>query len=145
MPLPANPHRNTSYLPTIHGQFHATCPDDILMRISVQVEVCKLDNLNLSIILFLFQLNFAVGIINFLYFSLRALATDNILKFMWEMETIVDMLTLPPLFMSIWLERTWLGLRFFRFLIWFNFPDILVYLRVLSNSSSIRLAQVVFL
>jgi len=88
-------------------------------------------------------LNFAVGIINFLYFSLRALATDNILKFMWEMETIVDMLTLPPLFMSIWLERTWLGLRFFRFLIWFNFPDILVYLRVLSNSSSIRLAQLV--
>ena len=90
----------------------------------------------------IFQLNFAVGIINFLYFSLRALATDNFLKFMWEMETIVDMLTLPPLFMSIWLERTWLGLRFFRFLIWFNFPDILVYLRVLSNSSSIRLAQV---
>ena len=93
----------------------------------------------------IFQLNFAVGIINFLYFSLRALATDNFLKFMWEMETIVDMLTLPPLFMSIWLERTWLGLRFFRFLIWFNFPDILVYLRVLSNSSSIRLAQVDFL
>jgi len=88
-------------------------------------------------------INFAVGIINFLYFSLRALATDNFLKFMWEMETIVDMLTLPPLFMSIWLERTWLGLRFFRFLIWFNFPDILVYLRVLSNSSSIRLAQLV--
>ena len=29
-----------------------------------------------------------------------------------------------------------------RFLIWFNFPDIMVYLRVLSNSSSIRLAQV---
>ena len=101
-------------------------------------ELTLLKNKNL----YTFQVNFAVGIINFLYFSLRALATDNFLKFMWEMETIVDMLTLPPLFMSIWLERTWLGLRFFRFLIWFNFPDILVYLRVLSNSSSIRLAQV---
>lgn len=88
-------------------------------------------------------LNFAVGIINLLYFLLRALATENFMLFMGEMETIVDMLTLPPLFMSIWIERTWLGLRFFRFLIWFNFPDILVYLRVLSNSSSIRLAQLV--
>ena len=54
----------------------------------------------------------------------------------------VDMLTLPPLFMSVWIERTWIGLRFFRFLIWFNFPDIMVYLRVISNSSTIRLAQV---
>ena len=52
------------------------------------------------------------------------------------------MLTLPPLFMSVWIERTWIGLRFFRFLIWFNFPDIMVYLRVISNSSTIRLAQV---
>ena len=24
-------------------------------------------------------------------------------------------MTLPPLFLSVWLERTWLGLRFFRF------------------------------
>ena len=96
-----------------------------------------------------------------MYFLLRLLATEDFLLFMFEMETIgrevqglqhcstrmtfilaVDMLTLPPLFMSVWIERTWLGLRFFRFLIWFNFPDILVYLRVLSNSSSIRLAQV---
>ena len=52
------------------------------------------------------------------------------------------MLTLPPLFMSVWIERTWIGLRFFRFLIWFNFPDIMVYLRVITNSSTIRLAQV---
>jgi len=86
-------------------------------------------------------LNFAVGITNLLYFLLRLLATEDFLLFMFEMETIVDMLTLPPLFMSVWIERTWLGLRFFRFLIWFNFPDIMVYLRVLSNSSSIRLAQ----
>ena len=27
---------------------------------------------------------------------------------------IVDLMTLPPLFLSVWLERTWLGLRFFR-------------------------------
>ena len=111
-----------------------------------------------------FQLNFAVGIINLLYFLLRLQATEDFLVFMFEMETIgmtnksssyqmfkclfnifvfsVDMLTLPPLFMSVWIERTWIGLRFFRFLIWFNFPDIMVYLRVITNSSTIRLAQV---
>ena len=27
---------------------------------------------------------------------------------------IVDFMTLPPLFFSIWLERSWIGLRFFR-------------------------------
>ena len=27
---------------------------------------------------------------------------------------IVDFMTLPPLFLSIWLERSWIGLRFFR-------------------------------
>ena len=77
-----------------------------------------------------------------MYFLLRALATENFLLFLFEMETIIDILTLPPLFFSVWMERTWLGLRFFRFLIWMNFPDILVYVRVLSNSSSIRLVQV---
>ena len=79
-----------------------------------------------------------------MYFLLRALATENFLLFLFEMETIIDILTIPPLFFSIWMERTWLGLRFFRFLIWINFPDILVYVRALSNSSSIRLAQVIF-
>ena len=102
-----------------------------------------------------------MGIINLLYFLLRLQATEDFLAFMFEMETIgeslvrpdiqisfqyfvssVDMLTLPPLFMSVWIERTWIGLRFFRFLIWFNFPDIMVYLRVITNSSTIRLAQV---
>ena len=35
-----------------------------------------------------FQLNFAVGIINLLYFLLRLLATEDFLLFMFEMETI---------------------------------------------------------
>ena len=79
-----------------------------------------------------------------MYFLLRALATENFLLFLFEMETIIDILTLPPLFFSVWMERTWLGLRFIRFLIWINFPDILVYVRALSNSSSIRLVQEIF-
>ena len=83
-----------------------------------------------------------LAIVFLLYFLLRALATENFLLFMVDLETIVDILTIPPVFYSVWMDRTWLGLRFFRFLIWTNFPDILVYLRILSNSSSIRLAQV---
>ena len=35
-----------------------------------------------------FQLNFAVGITNLLYFLLRLLATEDFLLFMFEMETI---------------------------------------------------------
>ena len=64
------------------------------------------------------------------------------MSFIFALNTIVDIITLPPLFMSLWIGRTWLGLRFFRFLIIFSLPDVLVYVRVLTNSSSIRLSQV---
>jgi hypothetical protein len=38
----------------------------------------------------------------------------NIVDFFFlalEMVTIVDFFTLPPLFLSVWLSRTWIGLR----------------------------------
>ena len=97
-------------------------------------------------------IDFSLGVLFLLYFLLRLVGTENFLGFCFELNSVsavlgelvqvVDVMTLPPLFLSIWLERTWLGLRFFRMLIWVNFPDILVYLRLLANSSSIRLAKV---
>jgi hypothetical protein len=41
----------------------------------------------------------------------------------------------------VYLNRAWLGLRFLRALIFLSLPDILVYIRVINTSTSIRLAQ----
>lgn len=82
---------------------------------------------------------------------------------MLEMYSFVDYFTIPPSFVSIYLDRTWigkfqkiavyckilidifslLGLRFLRALRLMTVPDILQYLNVLKTSSSIRLAQLV--
>ena len=77
-----------------------------------------------------------------LYFIIRVIAEENLFKVIFSLDTLIDIITLPPLCLSIFLERTWIGLRFFRFLYVFNLPDVLVYIRVLNNSNSIRLTQV---
>jgi hypothetical protein len=59
------------------------------------------------------------------------------------MYSFVDYFTIPPSFVSIYLDRTWIGLRFLRALRLMTVPDILQYLNVLKTSSSIRLAQLV--
>ena len=73
---------------------------------------------------------------------MRMIAAENLLAFVFTMDTIVDIITLPPLFLSIFLERTWIGLRFFRFLYIMNLTEVLVYVGILRNSTSIRLMQV---
>jgi potassium large conductance calcium-activated channel subfamily M alpha protein 1 len=87
------------------------------------------------------QIDFALGVVFLLLFFLRMLASGNMLSTLFTRDSIVDMFTLPPLFLSVWLGRTWLGLRFFRFFTFLNLPDVLTYARLLSNSTSIRLAQ----
>ncbi|CAB3363617.1 Hypothetical predicted protein [Cloeon dipterum] len=62
---------------------------------------------------------------------------------MLEMYSFVDYFTIPPSFVSIYLDRTWIGLRFLRALRLMTVPDILQYLNILKTSSSIRLAQLV--
>lgn len=62
---------------------------------------------------------------------------------MLELYSFVDYFTIPPSFVSIYVDRTWIGLRFLRALRLMSFPDILQYLNVLKTSSSIRLAQLV--
>ena len=88
------------------------------------------------------QIDFALGLVFLLYFIIRVMAEENLFKVIFTVDTIIDLLTLPPLFFSIFYERTWIGLRFFRFLYIINLPDVLVYIRVLTNSNSIRLSQV---
>ena len=80
-------------------------------------------------------------------------ATDK-LHFMFEIGSFVDYFTIPPMFVSIFLDRTWIGinnlhlvlsfilvttgLRFLRVLRLMSIPDILQYLNVLKLSTSIR-------
>ena len=57
-------------------------------KLTIETSLCsrlKIQNLKYLI---QFQLNFAVGITNLLYFLLRLLATEDFLMFMFEMETI---------------------------------------------------------
>ncbi|RWS16685.1 calcium-activated potassium channel slowpoke-like protein [Dinothrombium tinctorium] len=57
------------------------------------------------------------------------IAASDKLWFLLELYSIVDYFTIPPSFVSIYLDRTWI--------------DILQYLNILKTSSSIRLAQLI--
>ncbi|CAG9863865.1 unnamed protein product [Phyllotreta striolata] len=89
------------------------------------------------------QIDLAFNIFFMVYFCIRFIAASDKLWFMLEMYSFVDYFTIPPSFVSIYLDRTWIGLRFLRALRLMTVPDILQYLNILKTSSSIRLAQLV--
>lgn len=78
-----------------------------------------------------------------IYFLIRFVAANDKLHFMFEIGSFVDYFTIPPMFVSIFLDRTWIGLRFLRVLRLMSIPDILQYLNVLKLSTSIRLTQLI--
>ena len=75
------------------------------------------------------------------YFVIRFIAAENKLWFWVDIYTIVDFFTIPPTFVSIYLNHHWTGLRFLRVLRCMNMPDIFQYLNFLRTSNSIRLTQ----
>ena len=79
---------------------------------------------------------FNVSII-YLMFSQFIAASDKF-WFMLELFSFVDYFTIPPSFVSIYLNRNWIGLRFLRALRLMTVPDILQYLNILKTSTSIR-------
>uniref|UniRef100_A0A646QCD7 BK channel n=1 Tax=Hemiscolopendra marginata TaxID=943146 RepID=A0A646QCD7_9MYRI len=89
------------------------------------------------------QIDLAFNIFFMVYFFIRFIAASDKLWFMLEMYSFVDYFTIPPSFVSIYLDRTWIGLRFLRALRLMTVPDILQYLNILKTSSSIRLAQLI--
>ena len=86
------------------------------------------------------------------------IAASDKFWFMLELYSFVDYFTIPPSFVSIYLDRTWIGrrknerlllilwaklfflsgLRFLRALRLMTVPDILQYLNILKTSTSIR-------
>ena len=77
--------------------------------------------------------------------SFQFIAASDKFWFMLELYSFVDYFTIPPSFVSIYLDRTWIGLRFQRAMRLMSVPDILQYLNILKTTTSIRLAQLVSL
>ena len=73
------------------------------------------------------------------------IAASDKFWFMLELYSFVDYFTIPPSFVSIYLDRTWIGLRFLRAMRLMSVPDILQYLNILKTTTSIRLAQLMSL
>ncbi|CDQ63989.1 unnamed protein product [Oncorhynchus mykiss] len=44
-----------------------------------------------------------------LYFGLRFIAANDKLWFWLEVNSVVDFFTVPPVFVSVYLNRSWLG------------------------------------
>ena len=76
---------------------------------------------------------------------LQFIAASDKFWFMLELFSFVDYFTIPPSFVSIYLDRTWIGLRFLRAMRLMSVPDILQYLNILKTTTSIRLAQLMSL
>ncbi|KAH9643301.1 hypothetical protein HF086_012971 [Spodoptera exigua] len=110
----------------------------LLFDFSEEVERCQKWSDNITQ-----QIDLAFNIFFMVYFFIRFIAASDKLWFMLEMYSFVDYFTIPPSFVSIYLDRTWIGLRFLRALRLMTVPDILQYLNILKTSSSIRLAQLV--
>jgi len=89
------------------------------------------------------QVDLAFNIFFMVYFFIRFIAASDKFWFMLELYSFVDYFTIPPSFVSIYLDRTWIGLRFLRALRLMTVPDILQYLNILKTSTSIRLAQLI--
>ncbi|XP_071748425.1 calcium-activated potassium channel slowpoke isoform X19 [Lepeophtheirus salmonis] len=102
------------------------------------VEKCIPWNANLTQ-----QIDLAFNIFFMVYFFIRFIAASDKFFFMLELYSFVDYFTIPPSFVSIYLDRTWIGLRFLRALRLMTVPDILQYLNILKTSTSIRLSQLV--
>nr|KAF6427718.1 potassium calcium-activated channel subfamily U member 1 [Rousettus aegyptiacus] len=75
------------------------------------------------------------------YFGLRFLAADDKIKFWMEMNSIVDIFTIPPTFISYYLKSNWLGLRFLRALRLLELPKILQILRAIKTSNSVKFSK----
>ncbi|XP_006896713.1 PREDICTED: potassium channel subfamily U member 1 [Elephantulus edwardii] len=75
------------------------------------------------------------------YFGLRFVAADDKVKFWLEMNSIVDIFTIPPTFISYYLKSNWLGLRFLRALRLLELPKILQILQAIKTSNSVKFSK----
>ncbi|KAJ4940432.1 hypothetical protein JOQ06_026735 [Pogonophryne albipinna] len=58
---------------------------------------------------FTLQIDMAFNVFFLLYFGLRFIAANDKLWFWLEVNSVVDFFTVPPVFVSVYLNRSWLG------------------------------------
>uniref|UniRef100_A0A096MGA3 Calcium-activated potassium channel subunit alpha-1 n=1 Tax=Poecilia formosa TaxID=48698 RepID=A0A096MGA3_POEFO len=90
---------------------------------------------------FTLQIDMAFNVFFLLYFSEQFIAANDKLWFWLEVNSVVDFFTVPPVFVSVYLNRSWLGLRFLRALRLIQFSEILQFLNILKTSNSIKLVN----
>ncbi|XP_046709043.1 calcium-activated potassium channel subunit alpha-1-like isoform X12 [Silurus meridionalis] len=100
------------------------------------IESCQLFDKDFTL-----QIDMAFNIFFLLYFGLRFIAANDKLWFWLEVNSVVDFFTVPPVFVSVYLNRSWLGLRFLRALRLIQFSEILQFLNILKTSNSIKLVN----
>ncbi|XP_022107722.1 calcium-activated potassium channel subunit alpha-1-like isoform X16 [Acanthaster planci] len=91
----------------------------------------------------LFQVDLAFNLFFLLYFVLRFVAAPDKFWFWLTWNSIVDFFTIPPIFVSMYLQRTWLGFRFLRALRMMQLSEILQFLSILRTSDTIKLVNLV--
>uniref|UniRef100_A0A4W5JHP0 BK channel n=1 Tax=Hucho hucho TaxID=62062 RepID=A0A4W5JHP0_9TELE len=87
---------------------------------------------------FTLQIDMAFNVFFLLYFGLRFIAANDKLWFWLEVNSVVDFFTVPPVFVSVYLNRSWLGLRFLRALRLIQFSEILQFLNILKTRPCLR-------
>ncbi|ELK36919.1 Calcium-activated potassium channel subunit alpha-1, partial [Myotis davidii] len=61
---------------------------------------------------FTLQIDMAFNVFFLLYFGLRFIAANDKLWFWLEVNSVVDFFTVPPVFVSVYLNRSWLAPEF---------------------------------
>ncbi|CAH1799940.1 unnamed protein product [Owenia fusiformis] len=89
------------------------------------------------------QIDLAINLFFLLYFFIRFVAANDKLMFWIDIYSIVDYFTVPPVFVAVYLNRNWLGLRFLRALALQSFPDVMQFLGLIKKNSVIRLWQLI--
>ncbi|KAL5968847.1 Calcium-activated potassium channel slo-1 [Taenia solium] len=87
------------------------------------------------------KVDFFFNVIFLCYFIIRFIVSDDRLLFWFELYSLVDIFTIPPAFLSLYLRRNWLGLRFVRCLSILSLTDVLQYLNIIKSSTAIRLSH----
>ncbi|CAF1022054.1 unnamed protein product, partial [Didymodactylos carnosus] len=68
-------------------------------------------------------------------------ASQHKRRFWFSLYAVVDMFTIPPSFVALYLNRNWIGFRFLRAIRIMNMPDILQYMGVIERPKAIRIVQ----
>ncbi|CAF3523617.1 unnamed protein product [Rotaria sordida] len=90
---------------------------------------------------FTMQADLGLNVLFLVYFFLRFTASQHKRRFWFSLYSIVDMFTIPPSFVALYLNRNWIGFRFLRAIRIMNTPDILQYMGLIEQPRTIRIVQ----